>query len=469
MHAFRFAFTLCAMQRRFALSYALLVGLPLILVVGLVAIAQEHFAGKYTDVTASTQHVPAAGSFHVLTLLLQIATILIVARACGMIFRRFGQPQVVGEMAAGIILGPSVLGNFLPAVSNYIFPAASLSYLNSLSQIGLLLFMFLIGLELDFSVLRGSKRVALLISHASIVLPFLLGVLIAVLFFEYAPPTGPVEFVGYALFMGTAMSITAFPVLARIIHERGLTHSRLGAIAIACAAIDDVTAWCILALVVMLVRVGGLGTPLLWTVGGSAVYVALMLLVARPLAARLLAQRAASEVRTSHDLVALLLVFALASAWITEKLGIHALYGAFLAGACMPTQHPLIRDLIRRLEDITVVFLLPLFFAFSGLRTHIEMLDGPERWLKALLIIVAAVAGKLGGSALAARATGMTWKECGAIGALMNTRGLMELVVLNIGLEIGVIPPPLFAMMVLMALVTTLMTTPLLNRYYPRE
>jgi Kef-type K+ transport system membrane component KefB len=458
-----------AMQRRFGLSYALLVGLPLIVVVGLVAIAQQRYAGRYADVAASAAAAPVAGSFHVLTLLLQIATILVAARVCGLIFRRFGQPQVVGEMAAGIVLGPSVLGNFIPTISNYIFPAASLSYLNALSQIGLLLFMFLIGLELDFSLLRGVRRAALLISHASIVLPFLLGVLISVFFFEYAPPIGRVEFVGYALFMGTAMSVTAFPVLARIIHERGMTQSRLGVLAIACAAIDDVTAWCILALVVMLVRIGGLGMPLLWTVGGSALYVAAMLFIARPLAARLLARRESKELKTSHGEIALMLVFALASAWVTEKLGIHALYGAFLAGACMPTQHPLVRDLIRRLEDITVVFLLPLFFAFSGLRTHVEMLDGPERWFKTLLIIVAAVLGKLGGSALAARATGMSWKESGAIGALMNTRGLMELVVLNIGLEIGVIPPPLFAMMVLMALATTLMTTPLLNRYYPRE
>ena len=448
------------MKRRFVAGYAVLVGLPLIALILLIGVGEQRYV---TEAAAVGAEAAGAGgrSFHVLTLILQIATILIVARLFGRLFRWFGQPQVVGEMIAGVVLGPSVFGALAPTVSAYVFPPLSLDYLNALSQIGLLLFMFLIGLEMDARLLRGSTRTALLTSHASIVLPFLLGVTLAYFFFEYAPPAPGIAFTGYALFLGTAMSVTAFPVLARILHERKLTTTRLGAIALACAAVDDVTAWCILAVVVVLVRIGSVGNSIWFTLGGSLLFVAVMILVIRPIVRRWLDRRAADRA-ISQDLVAAMLIFAFASAWTTEWLGIHALFGAFLAGAILPAHYPFVRELIRKLEDLTVVFLLPLFFAFTGLRTQVGLLNDAEMWAKTVLIITVAVAGKLGGSALAARATGMTWRDAGAIGALMNTRGLMELVVLNIGLDIGVIPPALFTMMVLMALVTTFMTTPLL-------
>jgi Kef-type K+ transport system membrane component KefB len=451
------------MKRRFVAGYAVLVGLPLIALILLIGVGEQRYVTE-----AAAMGAESAGAvgrpFHVLTLILQIATILIVARLFGKLFRWFGQPQVVGEMIAGVVLGPSVFGALAPAVSAYIFPPLSLDYLNALSQIGLLLFMFLIGLEMDARLLRGSTRTALLTSHASIVLPFLLGATLAYFFFEYAPPAPGIAFTGYALFLGTAMSVTAFPVLARILHERKLATTRLGAIALACAAVDDVTAWCILAVAVVLVRIGSIGNSIWFTLGGSLLFVAVMILVVRALVRRWLDGRAADRA-ISQDLVAAMLIFAFASAWTTEWLGIHALFGAFLAGAILPAHYPFVRELIRKLEDLTVVFLLPLFFAFTGLRTQIGLLNDAEMWAKTILIITVAVAGKLGGSALAARATGMTWRDAGAIGALMNTRGLMELVVLNIGLDIGVIPPSLFTMMVLMALVTTFMTTPLLELF----
>jgi Kef-type K+ transport system membrane component KefB len=465
MHALATGPTLGRMKRRFFASYGVLVGLPLILLIVLVTLGQQRYAqAGPPSVVSFGPDGAGAGSFHVLTLILQIAVIMVSARIFGAGFRRIGQPQVVGEMIAGIVLGPSVFGALAPAVSGYVFPPLSLDYLNALSQIGLLLFMFMIGLELDSRLLRGSTRTAVLTSHASIVLPFVLGVSLAFVFFEYAPPSVAVGFTGFALFLGTAMSITAFPVLARIIHERQLAKTRLGSIALACAAIDDVTAWCILAVVVMIARAGAAG-PSIWLTGiGSLLFAAAMIAIVRPLLRAWLDRRAAGSVM-SQDLVALLLVFAFASAWTTEWLGIHALFGAFLAGAILPAHYPFVRELIRKLEDITVVFLLPLFFAFTGLRTEIGLLDSPDLWLKTVLIIAVAVVGKLGGSALAARASGMNWHEAGALGALMNTRGLMELVVLNIGLDLGVIPPTLFAMMVLMALVTTFMTTPLLNMF----
>lgn len=402
--------------------------------------------------------------FEVLTLILQIATILIVARICGALFRKLGQPQVVGEMVAGVLLGPSVFGALAPAVSAYVFPAPSLQYLNVLSQVGLLLFMFMIGLEMDVRLLKGARRTALFTSAAGIALPFVLGVVLAFAIFEDAAPSPRVHFTGYALFMGIAMSITAFPVLARILQERNLTNTRVGAISLASAAANDVAGWCLLAVVVAIVRSGEMNVSLWRTVFGSVLFAAFMLGAVRPLMKRWMDRRTAQP-RVTQDLVALLLVYALASAWTTEWLGIHALFGAFLAGAILPAHYPFVQDLIRRLEDLTVVFLLPLFFAFTGLRTHIGLLDSAEMWSNTLLIVLLAVAGKFGGSALAARWSGLPWRDAAAIGALMNTRGLMELVVLNIGLDIGVIPPQLFAMMVIMAVAATLMTTPLLGLF----
>lgn len=406
-----------------------------------------------------------------LTLLLaQIVVILVAARVVGLLVRRIGQPQVVGEMLAGLALGPSILGAYAPAVSAALFPAASLGFINALSQIGLLVFMFLIGLELDLTTIRERGRAAIVISHASIVAPFLLGATLAIGL--YPTLAGErVTFIGFALFMGAAMSVTAFPVLARILRERNLVRTPVGALAITVAAIDDITAWCILAVVVVVVRAtsgtGADGGPPLWLIlGGSVAYVTFMLTAGRRLL-RTLESRYARHGRITQDMIAVLMLAMLASAWITEKLGIHALFGAFLVGAVSPKLEGFVHGLLGRFEDVMVVLLLPLFFAFTGLRTQVGLIDGAGAWLTCGVVIAVAVAGKLGGSMIAARASSMSWSDAGVLGVLLNTRGLMELVILNVGLDIGVLSRELFAMMVLMALATTFMTTPIVARLMP--
>jgi len=400
-----------------------------------------------------------------LTLLLQIAVILGVSRVVGMLFRRIGQPQVVGEMAAGILLGPSLLGLVAPDISAFVFPRDSLSHLNTLSQVGLVLFMFLVGLEFDPKLMRGRGHAALVTSHVSIIAPFFLGSVLALYLYPRLSDSS-VPFDGFALFMGAAMSVTAFPVLARILQERNLVRTKVGAVTIACAAVDDVTAWAILAVVIAMVRARALHAPLWLTLVGSAAYVAAMLLVVRP-ALGLLKDRYERSGRVTHDLLAGILLLVLLSAWTTEWLGIHALFGAFCIGAVMPKERGFVHELADKFEHVTVVFLLPLFFANAGLRTSIGLVSGIEMWGFFGLVMLVAVAGKLGGASIAARLTGLTWREAGTLGILMNTRGLMELVILTIGLDLGVISPALFAMMVMMALLTTFMTTPMLEWIYP--
>ena len=400
-----------------------------------------------------------------LLLIVQIAVVLVAARLVGLAFRRIHQPQVVGEMVAGILLGPSLLGWAAPGVSAALFPAESLGALGTLSQVGLLLFMFLVGLELDPKLLRGRGHAAVVTSHVSIIVPFMLGAALAlVLYPQLSDDT--VGFTGFALFLGAAMSVTAFPVLARILAERNLMRTKVGAVTIACAAVDDVTAWCILAIVVAVVRAPGAHLPVWAMVLGSGLFVAAMLVVVRPGLRRLEAFYH-SRGGLTQDMTAVVLLLLLASAFTTEWLGIHALFGAFALGAVMPKGRAFRHELTDKLEHVTVVFLLPLFFAFAGLRTSVGLVSGAEMWLFCGLILLVAVAGKFGGSTIAARLTGLSWREAGALGVLMNTRGLMELVILTIGLELGIISPALFTMMVIMALVTTFMTTPVLAWLYP--
>ena len=406
---------------------------------------------------------------HPLLLLAQVVLILAAARVVGLLCRRIHQPQVVGEMVAGILLGPSLLGWVWPEAFVRLFPAESLGFLSALSQVGLLVFMFLVGLELNTGHLRERGRTVVAASTASVAAPLLLGAALAVLLYPRLAPAG-VPFPAFALFMGAAMSVTAFPVLARILEERGLMGTPTGATALACASVNDAIAWCLLAGVGLLVRAESGGLPLWATLGGSAAFVLAAFLTVRPLLAGL--ERAVQRRgRLSQDLLALALGVALAFALTTEWLGIHAVFGAFLAGAVMPGGGAFAAAVREKLHDFTVVLLLPVFFAFTGLRTSMGLVSGAQLWAFCALIVLVAVAGKFGGCTLAARLTGMPWRESAVLGVLMNTRGLMELVILGVGLEAGIISPALFAMMVLMAIVTTLMTSPLLywmQRAVPR-
>jgi Kef-type K+ transport system membrane component KefB len=395
--------------------------------------------------------------------MVQILVILIASYCVGWLLRKVHQPQVVGEMVAGILLGPSLLGWIAPGFSAAIFPPESLGHLYLLSQVGLLLFMFMVGLELDTKELRRLGHIAVVISYTSIIVPFVLGVLLAgALYQRVADNTLP--FTGFVLFMGAAMSVTAFPVLARILTERNLMRTRVGTLTIACAAVDDVTAWCILAAIIAIVR-SKLNRLGLWEMlAGLAVYLGFMLFVLRPIVRRLLAKNGEREV--SDTVIAALLLCMLASSWATEWLGIHALFGAFFAGVVIPKESGFAESVARKFRPLVVVLLIPLFFAFTGLRTSIGLISGSEMIFYCALVFIVAVAGKFGGSMIAARVMGTPWREAAAIGILMNTRGLIELVILNIGLDIGVLTPQLFSMMVVMAVATTLMTTPLLSLVY---
>ncbi len=402
-------------------------------------------------------------------LLLQILTIIAVARLFGYLCKKIRQPTVIGEILAGIFLGPSFIGHYFPQFSQFLFPAQSLPNLQFLSQIGLILFMYVVGMELDLRLIRKKAKDAVVVSHASIIFPFTLGIGLAYYIYTlYAPDN--IRFVSFALFMGIAMSITAFPVLARIVQERGLTKTRLGTIVITCAAADDITAWCILAAVIAIVKAGSI-TSALFTILMAIAYVIIMLRVVRPFLKRL-GDKYFSKETISKPVVAIFFLTLLASAYMTEVIGIHALFGAFMAGVIMPARTNFRSIFIDKVEDIALVLLLPLFFVFTGLRTQIGLLNDGNMWVICMAIIGVAVTGKFLGSTIAAKYVGQSWKDSLSIGALMNTRGLMELIVLNIGYDLGVLTPSIFAMMVIMALLTTFMTGPaldLINRIFPEK
>lgn len=419
------------------------------------------------DLTAAPDATPRLGStglrvspdtlFHVL---LALAAVILAARAIGLVLRRLGQPPVIGEILAGIMLGPSLLGRVAPAQAQFLFPPDVIPLIGVVSQIGIILYMFLVGLKLDLRELRGQAGVSVAVSHASIAAPLLLGAALALWLYPQFSSSS-VSFTSFALFIGVSMSVTAFPVLARILTDRGMSTTQLGTLALACAAIGDVTSWCLLAFLVATVR--SAPGDILVTMGLTAGFILVMALAVRPMALWL---RAARDRRgeLTQGMLLLVCVGLLLAAVATERIGIHALFGAFLWGALVPPDSALARDLTDRLEDLVVVMFLPSFFAFTGLRTQLALVSGGEAVLACALIIAVASLGKFGGSALAAAATGMRWRPAMALGILMNTRGLMELIVLNVGLELGVISPTLFAMLVIMAVVTTVATTPVLDR-----
>lgn len=417
----------------------------------------ESEKGQWLDFVDSLVH----NLEHPLAILLaQIVTIIFTARLFGWICKKIGQPTVIGEITAGIVLGPSLIGMYFPEFSATLFPAESMGNLQFLSQIGLILFMFVIGMELDLNVLKNKAKDAVVISHASIVFPFALGMGLAYFIYESFAPEG-VPFLSFSLFLGIAMSITAFPVLARIVQERGMYKTRLGTIVITCAAADDITAWCLLAAVIAIVKAGSFVSSL-YVIGMAVAYVLLMIKVIRPFLKRV-GDLHSSKENLSKPIVAIFFITLILSAYVTEVIGIHALFGAFMAGAIMPENAKFKNIFIEKVEDVSLVLLLPLFFVFTGLRTEIGLLNDPYLWKVTGLIILVAVAGKFVGGALSAKFVDHNWMDSLTIGALMNTRGLMELIVLNIGYDLGVLTPQIFAMAVIMALVTTFMTGPALN------
>jgi Kef-type K+ transport system membrane component KefB len=390
-------------------------------------------------------------------LLLQLLVIVAAGRVTGALFRRLGQTAVIGEMFAGVLLGPSLLGRLFPSIEAQLFPPASLPPLHLISQLGVVLFMFVVGMEVDFDRLRRRARATLVISNAGIVVPFALGVLLSVYLHEDYAPAG-VPFLTFALFIGIAMSITAFPVLARIIAERGLSGTELGNTAIGCAAIDDVTAWCLLALVLAIGRGGGFSEPFV-AIALAAIVALIALKGVRPRAARIFGST--EDVVAPPRVLMPVLLFVFAVALSTEAIGVHALFGAFIAGLAVAGAQALREPVRHAIEPLTTAVLLPLFFAYSGLRTEVGLLSS-DAWLACGLIILVAVAGKFGAITVAARLHGTAWHDSLALGALMNTRGLMELIVLNIGYDLGILSPTMYTMMVIMALTTTCMAGPAL-------
>ena len=398
-------------------------------------------------------------------LMLAMAIVILAARLSGAAMKRIGQPQVMGEVLAGILLGPTLLGAIAPGVKDYFFPSDVVPLLTAAANIGLAFFMFLVGLELDPKALRGRVAQAALISNVSAAFPIMLGIAVAVPLYSLLGPDRP--FVPFALFIGVSMSITAFPVLARIILERRMLQRPVGAISLSAAAIDDVTAWTMLALASAVAGTGS-SVAVIRVLGLAFLFCALMALVGRRLLARV--SKAYDEAgHVPPGWIATIFVGILVSAFLAQQIGIAAIFGAFVMGMIMPRRSDLTHEVNGKLESFVVTVLLPLFFVVTGLKTEVGLLNRPELWLVTLLLLVIAVFGKFVGAAGAARLVGFRPREAAAIGALMNTRGLTELIVLNIGLELGVITPVLFAMLVIMALATTFMAGPLLRLIDPKR
>jgi K+:H+ antiporter len=397
-------------------------------------------------------------------LLLALVAVVALGRLLGALFHAIGQPPVIGEVVAGILLGPSLLGRIAPDVAAYVLPGTVAPYLGLLAQLAVIIYMFTVGLELNTDLLRGQMRPAVATSHSSILVPFTMGAALALYLYPRFS-TSAVPFTHFALFLGVAMSITAFPVLARILSDRKMTRTRLGALALTCAAVDDITAWCLLAFVVGVVHDSGGHAALaaVWTIG----FIVVMFTVVRPILDRLSRQIEAGS--SPEGPIVITLVGMLLAALATDAIGVHAIFGAFMLGAVIRHDSALARALKRAVGDLVIVLLLPAFFAYTGMRTEIGLVSGLYDWLVCGLIVLVATAGKFGGTVIAARATGLDARHAAGLGVLMNTRGLMQLIVLDVGLDLGVISPTLFTMLVLMAVVTTVMTTPLLQLVFPES
>lgn len=450
------------------LGYLLMVGLG----VGLFWLIRsygEQLSGSTNESIASTVGISKPSSVvkidvlgHVL---LTLAAVICLGNLAGRLFRYIGQPPVIGEIVAGLLLGPSVLGQISPELMHALIPSAGddpsrkvIGALQVIAQLGVILYMFLVGMELNLGTLGREARSALAISHAGIVVPFVMGAGISLgLYTLFSRPGVP--FTSFALFMGVAMSITAFPVLARILTDLKLDKTDLGVIALGCAALGDATAWCVLAFVVGVVQSQLSGA--VWVTFGAMAFVAFMFLLVKPFAVKLANRWESGPMPTAAFPIVMACV--LLAALATEAIGIHAIFGAFMIGAVIPPESRLAAECHRRLHDLVTVLLLPAFFAVTGMNTQIGLIQGAEQWLWCGAIIVVATVGKFGGTVLAARFTGQNWKMSTSLGVLMNTRGLMELIVLNVGLELGIITPALFAMMVLMAIATTMATAPILS------
>lgn len=396
---------------------------------------------------------------NLLHVLLALAVVIATARIMGRLFSVLNQPSVIGEVIGGILLGPSLLGKYAPEVYSYILPESVAPILGIIAQLGVILYMFLVGLELDLKVLKTSGHKTMAISHASIIAPFLLGSILSLYMFEKYAPEG-VGFTVFSLFIGVSMSITAFPVLARIIADKKLQKTELGAITLTCAAIDDVTAWCLLAFIVSAAQVTMMSA--VFTLLMTIVYISFMFIFVRPIVTKAVLKLDQHKIIAEGEL-AIICLGIFVSAMATEYIGIHAIFGAFLFGAIIPDKSKLAHDLDFRLQDLVRVLFLPCFFAFTGMRTEIGLVTNFNDLMMCGIIIAVATIGKFGGSLLSAKFHGMGWRDSAALGILMNTRGLVELIVLNIGLDLGIISPRLFAMLVIMALATTFMTGPILE------
>jgi Kef-type K+ transport system membrane component KefB len=394
---------------------------------------------------------------------LQLFVVIGVSYSVGWVFTRCGQPAVVGEMMAGVLLGPSLFGWIAPHAFQFVFGPSSLEPLHLFSQIGVCLFMFAVGMEMDLGELRKNARIAITVSHISIITPAVFGLVLAYFFYGDLAQPGA-SFTPFALFLAMSMSITAFPVLARILQDRGILKTSLGRTASACAAVGDATAWALLAFVVAFATSGSLATTA-GCLGTVLLFTAMMFYIVRPNLPRWLGAHALERPDPEKKVLAIVIAIVLLSAVCTQVIGIRALFGSFVAGLIMPTAAGFRAKLGVRVENLSSVLLLPIFFAFSGLRTEIGLLHDRIDWLVCLLFIAAASAGKIGGTALTARVAGLKWAESLQLGALMNTRGLMELIALNLGYELHILSRRVFSMLVLMALITTILTGPLLTLF----